>query len=152
MNIHELITRPDLIQNKKLHKKFLQFDLLIKELNNKELPDAIIDTINNHIHKINSISASEKELNIQLRKSRLSILKLVEKELQLVAKNHYRNRYLGIGIALGVAVGGALGSGSGNHSLIGLGLPLGMAIGIAYGTKLDNKAKEEGKQLNLELR
>ena len=152
MNIHELITRTDLSQNKKLYKKYLRFDMLIKELQKKQLPDDIIQTINNHIKKINSISASERELKIQLRKSEQSILKLLDKELQLVVKNHYRNRYLGIGLALGVAVGSALGSGTGNHSYVGLGLPLGMAIGLSYGTKLDNKAKEEGKQLNLELK
>ena len=148
MEIFELNRRPNLNQNKKLYKKYFQFETLINELKRKELTDDIISTINDQIKQVNSISNSEKELKKQLRRSQLEILKLVEKELKLVVKNHYRNMWLGVGMALGVAIGSALGTGTGNMSLFGLGLPFGMAMGIAYGTTLDKKAKEEGRQLN----
>ena len=152
MEILELHKRSDLDQNTKLKKKFLQFDLLINELRKKKVPDGLVNSINEQIKKVNEVSSSGSTLKRQIKKSQFQILNKVQKELKLVVKNHYRNMWLGVGMALGIAIGSALGTGTGNMSLLALGLPLGMAIGIAYGTKLDNKAKEEGKQLNLELR
>ncbi len=151
MKIIELNKRTDLDQNQKLNNKNLQFDLLISELRKQEIPDDVITVINKYIGQVNSIIGSSKELKKQIGKSQTEILKLIEKDLKLVVKNHYRNTWLAIGIALGVAIGSALGAGTGNMSLFGLGLPLGMAMGIAYGTTLDKKAKADGKQLDLEI-
>lgn len=151
MEIGSLRKRPDLDQNKKLKKKFLQFEMLINELKDKAIPAELISGINDQIEKVNSITSADRVLKSQLRKSQLKILKKVEKELKLVVVNHYRNMWLGIGMAMGVAIGSAIGTGTGNMSLFALGLPLGMAMGIAYGTSLDKKAKAEGKQLNLEI-
>ena len=152
MEIQELHKRSDLDQNAKLKRKFHQFDTLINELKKKDIPAELVIDINDQIEKVNAISSSDKILKSQIRKSQLQVLKKVEKGLKLVVKNHYRNMWLGVGMALGVAVGSALGTGTGNMSLFALGLPLGMAIGIAYGTSLDKKAKEEGKQLDLEIK
>ena len=151
MEIQELHKRSDLDQNVKLKKKFLQFDMLINELKEKKVPDGLVNFINAHIKKLNEISGSGSSLKTQLKKSQYQILKKVEKELKLVVKNHYRNMWLGVGMALGVAIGSVIGTGSGNMSMLALGLPLGMAIGMAYGTSLDKKAKEQGKQLDLEI-
>jgi len=151
MEIAALRKRPDLNQNEKLNKKFLQFEKLINELKKKEVPDGLMNSINEQIEKVNVIASSDRVLKSQLRKSQLQVLKKVEKQLKLVVINHYRNMWLGVGLALGVAIGSALGSGTGNMSLLALGLPIGMAMGIAYGTSLDKKAKAEGKQLNLEI-
>jgi hypothetical protein len=49
---------------------------------------------------------------------------------------------------LGVAVGLSLG----NMGMIGLGFPIGMAVGIGVGSKMDKKAFEEGRQLDLEIK
>ena len=152
MEILELHKRPDLDQNVKLKKKFLQFEILINELKERKVPDGLVSSINEHIEKVNKISSSGSTLKNQIKKAQYQILKKVEKELKLVVKNHYRNLWLGVGMALGVAIGSAIGTGTGNMSLLALRLPLGMAIGIAYGTSLDKKAKEEGKQLDIELK
>ena len=152
MEILALDQRPELQTNKKLNKKFLQFDTLINELKKKDIPAELVIDINDQIEKVNAISSSDKILKSQIRKSQLQVLKKVEKGFKLVVKNHYRNMWLGVGMALGVAVGSAIGTGTGNMSLFALGLPLGMAIGIAYGTSLDKKAQEEGKQLDLEIK
>ena len=136
MEIQELHKRSDLDQNVKLKKKFLQFDMLINELKEKKVPDGLVNFINAHIKKLNEISGSGSSLKTQLKKSQYQILKKVEKELKLVVKNH---------------IGSVIGTGSGNMSMLALGLPLGMAIGMAYGTSLDKKAKEQGKQLDLEI-
>ena len=151
MEINSLHERPDLENKEKLKKRFLQFDMLMNELRKREVPDQLIQFINMEIQSINEIKDSDGALKRQLRKSQIQILKKIEKELNLVVKNHFRNRWLGIGMALGIAIGSALGTGTGNQGLIGLGLPLGMAMGLSYGTNLDKKAKIEGKQLDLEL-
>ena len=91
MKIKELNKRPIIAQNRKLNRKYIQFDKLINELRNKELPTEIGSSINKDIDLINSISDSGKELGKQIRKSQSRILKLIEKELKLVTKNHYRN-------------------------------------------------------------
>ena len=49
---------------------------------------------------------------------------------------------------LGVAFGLSLG----NIGLLAIGLPIGMAIGTLVGSKLDKKALESGKQLDIELK
>ena len=78
---------------------------------------------------------------------------MVEKELKLVTKNHYRNTWLAIGMtAFGIPLGIAFGGSLGNMAFIGIGMPIGMAIGIAVGTEMDKKASENGKQLDLEIK
>lgn len=51
------------------------------------------------------------------------------------------------GLPLGIAFGTILD----NIGLLGIGLPIGMVIGLAVGTGMDKKAKEEGRQLNIEV-
>ena len=52
---------------------------------------------------------------------------------------------------LGIPIGAALGASVGNMSLIGLGMILGMIFGITIGMGMDKKAKESGKQLDVEI-
>jgi len=152
MELQALNKRSDLDQNKKLKDRFTQFEKLISELKKRDIPAELVSAINDQIEKVNAITSSDRVLKNQLRKSQLQIIKKVEKGLKLVVKNHYRNMWLGVGMALGVAIGSAIGTGTGNMGLFALGLPLGMAMGIAYGTSLDKKAKEEGNQLDIELK
>jgi len=53
--------------------------------------------------------------------------------------------------AFGLPIGAAFGISFGNIAFIGLGFPIGMSIGIALGTQKDKKAKENGKQLDIEM-
>jgi hypothetical protein len=87
-----------------------------------------------------------------IRRTQSRILILIEKELKLVTKNHYRNTWLAVGMsAFGLPIGVVFGAILENMAFIGIGLPLGMAIGIAVGTAMDKKASENGKQLDLEI-
>jgi len=130
---------------------YTQFNTLIDELNKQELSDTIIVSINNEVDLINS--TSEKTRRKQLRKSQSAIVKLLEKELKLVTKNHYRNLWLAIGMAaFGIPLGVAFGVSLGNMAFLSLGLPLGMVIGMAVGAGLDKKALENGNQLDIELK
>ena len=153
MEIKELVKRPSIDQNKKLNSAYTQLGKLLTELKKKELNKKIISSINQGIDQINAASESEKELRKQIRKTQSSILKLIENELKLVTKNHYRNTWLAVGMAVfGIPLGVAFGASMKNMGLLGIGLPIGMAIGIAVGTGLDKKAFEAGRQLNFEVK
>jgi hypothetical protein len=153
MELKELKKRRGIEQNKRLIGSYSQLDNLLMELRKKELPEEIVNSINNGIDQINSVSESEKELRKQIKKTQSSILKLIEKELKLVTKNHYRNTWLAVGMAaFGLPLGAALGTSLGDIGLLGLGLPIGMVIGMAVGSGMDKKAFKDGKQLNLEIK
>lgn len=152
MEIKELKKRSGIDQSKKLMRDQAQFDRLLTVLRTKDLPDEIVVSINNGIDRVNAVSGSGKQWRKQLRKTQSGILKLIEKELKLVPKNHYRNTWLAVGMAaFGVPLGVAFGTSLGNMGYIGIGLPIGMAIGISVGAGMDKKALAEGRQLDLEI-
>ncbi len=150
MEFIELLQVSGIDTNKKLNKTYTQFYLLLSELKTKQLSEEIVHSINQGIEQINAVSDSEKDWQKLVRKTQLSILKLIEKELKLVPKHHYRNTWMSIGIVVfGFPIGILFGKSQGNMNLFGVGLPIGMAVGIAIGTWMDKKAIEEGRQLNL---
>ena len=139
-------------QDKKLKKSYAIFENLVDELKQKKISEEILNPINQDIEEINSFSGSPKELRKRIIKSQSNILKLIEKELKLVPKNFYRNRWLAIGMsAFGIPLGVAFGATLDNMAFLGIGIPIGMAIGMAVGAGMDKKAFEEGRQLNLEI-
>ncbi|MCI2228922.1 hypothetical protein MC378_07065 [Polaribacter sp. MSW13] len=153
MEIKELKNRPEKYQDKKLYASYTQFDKLLMELRTKKLPKGTVESINNGINLVNSVSESEKELSKQIKKTQSLIIKLIEKEHKLVTKNHYRNTWLAVGMAaFGIPFGVAFGASLGNMAFLGIGLPIGMVIGIAVGTGMDKKAFEEGRQIDLEIK
>jgi hypothetical protein len=69
---------------------------------------------------------------------------------KLVLPKHYLNLWIGVGMgAFGVPIGVAFSAAIENMAFIGAGLPVGIALGAAIGAGLDNKAKAEGRVLNL---
>jgi hypothetical protein len=153
MEIKELKNRPDIDQHKKLYASYNQFDKLLMELRRKELTNETVNSINDRIARINSVTGSEKELRKQIKNTQSGIIKLIEKEHKLVTKNHYRNTWLVVGMAVfGIPLGVAFGASLGNMAFLGIGLPIGMAIGSAVGTAMDKKAFEEGRQIDLEIK
>lgn len=150
MEFKELNKNPNIGQDKKLMDKYIVFEKLINELKKKDIPSEIVNAVNHHIEEINFFTGSDKDLLKQLKNSQAAILKLIEKELKLVTKNHYRNIWLALGMsAFGMPIGVAIGISSGNMGLLAIGLPIGMAIGIFAGTAMDKKANETGKQLDV---
>ena len=146
-----MIRRPGIEQNKKLGNAFERLENILTELEKRELPRETVIYINNEIEQINSISESEEELTKPLNRTRTEILKLLEKELKLVPKNHYRNLWMALGMAaFGVPLGVAFGTSFGDMSFLAIGLPIGMVIGLAVGSGMDKKALEEGRQLDIE--
>ena len=153
MELLELNKRANIDHNKKLNNSCSQFGELLNELNKKELSTEIIIFINIGIEEINSFTESEKKMRKKIKKTQSGIIKLIEKELKLVTKNHYRNTWMTIGVgAFGVPSGVALGTSLGNMGFIGIGMPIGMVIGLAIGSGMDKKAFEDGRQLDLKIK
>lgn len=139
------------IQKSRLNKRVLKFQNLIQALSNHEISESVLQSINIEIDKVNH-AQSESVLAQQLQKSYRNILKTAEKELNLVAKDHYRNMWMALGMTVfGIPFGVAFGAALNNYAFIGIGLPIGFAIGIAIGSKKDKEAQEQGRQLNIEV-
>lgn len=152
MEINELKKRDGIDSNKKLTDLYVQFGKLLSELRKRDLPDKVVHAINTNIDLIDLASGTEEELIKQLRKTQSDILRLIEKELKLVPKNHYRNIWLALGIAaFGVPLGVVFGLSLGNMGFMGIGIAIGIPVGLAIGTGLDKKAAEEGRQLDVEI-
>ncbi|PLX22298.1 MAG: hypothetical protein C0599_06785 [Salinivirgaceae bacterium] len=137
----------------KLDLKIDTFQIIVAELNNKEVPDTIKSQINAEIDSLNASTSEAKPFKKQLYKTQTKILALVKKELKLVPINHYRSVWMAIGMAVfGVPIGVGYGTAIGNMGLLAIGIPIGMVIGMAVGAGMDKKAKQEGKQLNVEIK
>lgn len=153
MELKELEKRSNIDHNKKLIRIYSQFKKILTELNKRALSDKIVNYINSEIDTVNSTQETEKELTKQIIESQSNILKLVNRELKLVPKNHYLTRWLVMGIGIfGVPIGVVIGVIFDNMGLIGIGLSIGMSIGVVIGIFQDKRALNEGKQLNLEIR
>jgi hypothetical protein len=152
VEIYQLRQRKDLGDDTKVKRGYFQFEKLLGQLSNKDLPGQIATSINSDIDELNAINSSGKELRKQLLKRQKKIVRLLERELKLVPVNHYRNTWMAIGMAaFGVPLGTTFGLMLDNMAFIGIGLPIGLAIGLAIGTGMDKKAYEEGRQLDIEV-
>lgn len=140
-----------LAENKKLQKRYAYFQALLAELVKKKLPDTMIDFLNQGIVAINQFKGTEKKLSKQMQKTIHQILQKLEKDLKIVPKHLYRNRWMAIGMtALGVPFGLAFGAALDNMASLGIGIPIGMVVGMAIGASMDQKAAKEGRQLQIE--
>ena len=153
MDIIKLRDRQDIFSDVKLRRVYSQFVEFLRELEKKKLSQSVVDSINNHVQEINSSSLTGNELMNIVRQKQIKILKQLQKELKIVPKNYYRNLWLTLGMsAFGLPIGVAFGLSTGNMGMLAIGLPIGMGVGIAVGSFMDKKAKDEGKQLNIEMR
>ncbi len=154
MTIINLRGVKNLASDVKLNQLYNQFDTLLSELRKKEIPDSIIQLINKEVEEINtSNSLTTNDLRKVIKKKQTAILRLIEKEIQLVPKNYYRTLYLALGMTVfGIPLGVLAGVFLGNPGLFALGLPIGVAIGVTVGTAVDKKAVKENRQLNVEIK
>ncbi len=137
-------------ENQKIQVRLVSLVNLFNEIRNRNIPDKMIETFNNMIDSINSFDGEPKKLLKLLNSTQENVLNTLEKELKLVTKNHYQNKWMAMGMAaFGVPIGAALGLSLNNMAFIGLGLPIGLAIGVAIGARMDKAAKTLGNQLNL---
>ena len=151
MPLHDLTASEAIQNNDKALKSFNQIQSILADLKTRTIPEPILATLNGYLAEINTSTLVGKDMEKLLKTNLSKILKLLEKELKLVPKSHYRNQWMVLGMsAFGLPIGVAFGISIGNLGLLGLGLPIGMAIGITVGTGMDEKARKEGRQLSCE--
>ncbi|WP_421823955.1 hypothetical protein [Flagellimonas oceanensis] len=148
--ILEPVQRPELTDKTK--SAYEQFERLIIEIKKKKLPEEIELVINRHITHLNTVSDADKKLRNEIRKEQSKIVGLLAQKLKIVPKNYFKKTWFVLGMTVfGLPIGAALGVSLRNMAFLGIGLPVGMSIGLAMGSNMDKKAKEEGRQLDIEL-
>lgn len=153
MNIQPIIlsSSADILEPK-LTKKFTSLSKLIFAAGKHDLPDKFVIYLNNEIERISQFPGDTSQTTKKLEKVQKDFLKKLEKDHQLVPKNHYRNLWFSLGmVVFGLPIGAVLGSYLDNLSLLSVGLPIGLGIGFILGIFLDQKAAKEGRQLDFEL-
>lgn len=153
MNIKPIILphAVDLLEPK-LTKKFTSLTNLIFEAGKHSLPDDLVIQINSQIDQIAEFSGSTKETIKILENFQKELLQKLKSDFMLFPKNHHRNLWMALGMTtFGIPIGLTIGISLDNLALLALGLPIGMSIGIAVGTSLDQKVKNEGRQLDFNL-
>lgn len=136
----------------KLKKQVNDLNSILIELNTMNLENDLVLFINERVAQLSNLKKEKKSLTKAVRKERVSILKEVEKKAKIVVKGHYRNLWMAVGMsAFGLPLGFLFSMLIDNYGFLGIGLPIGMAIGLALGTGMDEKAKKEGRQLNLAM-
>jgi len=153
MNIIELKERQNFSADTKTNRIYIQLGELLNQLSKRNLPENIIESVNQDIEVVNAASLIGNDFRKLVKQKQNKIIKLLEKDLKVVPKNYYRNMWLALGMSVfGLPIGVAFGASIGNMGLLGVGLPIGMAIGALVGSKMDKKALEEGRQLNIEIK
>ena len=149
--IIELNENDNISSDIKLERIYEQLKILVGLLRQRELTAGIIDKINQDMEELNSTTLNGKDLRKLLKKKQTKILNLLEKELKIVPKDHYKNLWLAIGPStFGFPIGIALSSTYfGNIAFFVIGMPIGILIGLIIGTNMDKKAHKEGRQLDI---
>jgi len=158
--IIELKEREELLEKVKRNRVYVHFQKLLSELRKKELPHEIIESINQDIEDINSMSSTGNELRKSVKQKHTKIMSLLEKELKIVPRQHYLNQMLVVVSTVAVFLSlilqmfmeqmmsmgiiGAVGV-----LIIAIGIIIFVPIGIGIGSRKDKKAFKEGKQLDL---
>ena len=146
MKINELNQKPGIDKNVKLKEAYIEFEKFLFELRKKDLPDGLMLSINKDIEELNASSSLGDEL-------RKIIKKIQTKNIKLVPRNYYRKLWTALGMTtFGIPLGVAFGVIFGNMAFIGLGMPIGLAVGLAVGSRMDKKAFDEGRQLDVEIK
>ncbi len=142
-------------RNKKFPKTlkiFQKFEVLLDELSEKHLDTETINFINAQVEDLNHSLAKQKKYHDDLSQAYKQVLNYLRKHEKIVPKNYYRNMWIALGIsAFGVPIGVAFGLILDNMAFLGIGLPIGMSIGLAVGSGMDQSAKKNGKQLELDI-
>lgn len=134
----------------RLFKIYDKMNKLINALNKHDLPDSLATSINIDVASLNNFEGSDSKLMKALYKIYNKTVQTVKKEMNLVPPGFYQTMWMSLGMgAFGVPFGVAFGAAMGNMGLLAIGIPIGMAIGIALGRGMDEKARKEGRQLDM---
>jgi len=151
MKIETLNRRINSEQNRKLSKAYDNMESLAKALNTKGIPEENSTIINTDIKMINSFSGSENDLIKILKKTHTKILAYIEKELSLVKKFHYQNKWMAFGMLAGVLFSAIFSNfvDAATWTSMGMGISMGLLFGLLAGKNRDKSADKEGFQLDI---
>ncbi len=153
MKLLPLKERKEIAEKKKLSGAYAQIQAIVDELRKRELPEELVQYINEEIERLNAVGNEKKPLKKAIKEAQDKIVSMTEKKMQIVPVHYYRNHWLMMGLAgIGVPVGIVLGLLFHDMTFIGFGLPIGLVVGIIQGYRQDKKAAEEGRQLPIELK
>lgn len=125
---------------------------MLDVLRKRDLPEELIKAINDEVAVINTTNKTDYALHKLVKSKYQHLVKLLEKEVKLVPIHYYRNLWMVVGMsAFGLPFGLAISMAIGNFGILGVGIPIGMVIGMGVGKKMDNKAKDEGRQFDFEM-
>ena len=127
MEFIELKLRPGIENIKNLTNSYHKFNQLLDALKQWKLTEKVSLTINQTIGQLNAFTGPDKAWCKQVRKAHWGVMRMLEKELKLVQKHHYRKTWMAIGMSFGVPFGVAFGLSAKNMAFIGVGIPIGMA-------------------------
>lgn len=149
MPFSTLKARPAFESNPKLAKAEQNLNSLLAAIGQKSISPDVEKKINEIIEENNNLGTDDKEMIKRLKTAQTAILKILEKDHQIVSKNHYQLQWMALGMAaIGLPLGMAFGMSLGNLGFMGLGLPIGLGVGVAIGTAKDKQTAQEGRQLD----
>ncbi|SIT02701.1 hypothetical protein [Belliella pelovolcani] len=153
MQVKRFTPHTEVEQDLEIQASAERLNLMIESINEKVLPNDLIVIINQSIDELNSLRVEKSKYLKKINHIKKWIINKLEKELKIVPINYYRNQWMALGMAVfGLPFGVMFGVVFKNMAFIGIGIPFGISIGIAMGTGMDTKAKEEGRQLNIEVK
>ncbi len=149
MHIHHLEISADGDSN--IYGSISNLNILISEIESKNIPEEVCYKINYQIDKVNSFSKEhEVKIKKQLEITVHRILHILKRDLGIIPENYYRNQYLALGMTVfGLPLGALIATLTGNTSYLAFGMLLGIPIGIAIGSKKDQIADKENKVIKI---
>ena len=115
MNIIELKERQNFSTDTKTNRIYIQLGELLNQLRKRNLPENIIDSVNQDIEVVNAASLIGNDFRKLVKQKQNKIIKLLEKDLKVVPKYYYRNMWLALGMSVfGLPIGEAFGASIGN--------------------------------------
>lgn len=149
--INELPLSPAEKKDPILRSHLFSLDELLLDLRHRNLSQKVEHDVNMELERLSVFSDSPEELIKDIKDVRKNILTTLQHEANLLASDHYRRKWLPLGLLLfGLPIGLGLSAVADSLFYVPVGLPMGLAIGYGIGIRLDNKAQQEGRQLNVE--
>ena len=137
-------------QYSNFEKEVITQNNLLLALNKKDLPDTTITKINEQLVTLKELPKTKKS---SFRNYIQKILRILEKDCKLVARNYYRQLWMVLGLSVfGVPLGTTFGLMNDNMALLGIGMPIGMAIGYAVGVGMDKNAEKKDLVIDFEFK
>ena len=152
MNIIELNEIEGISENIKLNRVYIQFQELLIAIRKKDLPDKIIEIINQDIEDINSTSLINNELRKLIVRKQSKIIDLLNKELKIVPKAFYQNHLFALGGCLGVTIGTSFMISIGSYTFSSGGIIIATVVGFTLGRMMDKNALKKGRQLDFKIK